>query len=1457
MRQRFQRLLLSVASCSALFWMSASPALADVPDADKKTDAAPDAHAGTAPGNFSKSIILPRDRTLERDLQTIVSAIATENWSSIAQVLNHLITVLAKATTDTGGTNLVELDGVVCSINVAISRVFNRLPLAGQSVVLRLVEPIARNELTTAMKRQDVAGLQQVARRYRFTESGQQARELYQAIQRDVGRYSPSAEQAPLGNRFPTFTEKGWTRSTETPELTQQALNSAYRYLRQSGVTPYPTANFTSGENVLLASLANERLALDPLTGEVKWSRPVAGYGASWYQSPGNLGDRNRARLFSIAVTRRVFGESVFARTAVDGTRCYFLEMITEQPEGSSSSKNGDGTPKDGDETMAESEFYNPFPANRLVCVDQRTGETLWTQPPASEKKVFFAGTPQAAEGIIWILGESRETKSLTLYQYDAVTGKQLESQEIAQAKLSISEDNRRQEIDCQVIVDQDLIICPTAAGALFAIDRLTGDMLWGHRLPRKDAIDFPPDFEMPSHRPGFNNWDGWQGMQLLMAGDLLVCASPEQRELLVLDKQTGQRVWSVFCEDGQTIASAEFLYGVVVIGKSSATAYSLKGGDRGWSTPIPQPAGRGTIAPTASGRLCYLFPILEEGYASIDLKSGLVTVDLASAYQAGGSEETLPVKMRPRNLSKIGSQPYLIAPDEIVQIPSHIEYLIQPESFTTANELKRLIQDGEINEAFERLQHALKGTGDRQNSRQSMVAQLAQELLHKKNREQQLELIKKIAELPLDVHERAFLRLKEGVAASLNKDYVAFAEAWLEASEEEMNTFLPTSDQTHRFRLDRWFQQQFNELPRSEVDHASDAVLEVLKRPRGANVPVTNRELARRFGPTRIKWSALTSTQTEPATLQELLETELQLKLIADSFSPADASHAAYRLFQINDRRGFTLDAARWMNVLGRFPSDFELPDGKTIGQVCSTRIPQLQKTIDSAPLLEPWPNVDPRMDARQRPSREVYLVPLTVPNFMESGFERLAVQLDYPARQAVRFSGSAWPRPWYCPLPQELRSVRLDEHLDRCWALEHLLIVQSGMNLFGVTPFDLQGKPRGQLLWPKAPNKVSTLGERGQFIHTTFNETRPDRPGFPSPATRQLDEFLHPLADVGPVRSGYLCYQQMGMLVAIDPANGEEMWRRYDLPARAHCYGDDRELAVISPETDKIHFYSAIDGRRLRTEPRTHHPDDVVAVHQLDLILVQGDRHRIPLDEEEMDASSIEDQKKSETQPEVTLSRLNLATGKTLWKRSWDGGSIPFEIDEFWMGILTPSKQIELFDLSNGKTVSNHPLISESPVERIYCSVLDTDLLLMFSSAIEHQRMLQSEQIRGGFRRPWVKGTLLCIDRETGGEKWSMQLDQTELPLDQTPELPVFVTAQRRGPTFDTEEEETDLPPKTELPPGTILRCYDRRNGKLLHEIFNADETLPSYTIVGQRSTKRIQIQTLQTRLEINYAP
>lgn len=1443
----------------------------------------------TLSGDFSKSIMLPRDRVMERDLEAILAAISTENWTSIAQVLYRLTAMLsAGGTVSQGG--LVELDGVVCSTDVAIARVFDRLPSAGRSVVLRLVEPIVQEQLATALKTQDTAALQQIARRYRFTPTGQKARLLYQQVRRDQGD-----DALPVTTAGPFTADSvgaGWRQSLTSPEQTQRVFADVARYLRQSGSTPYPKAHLVAGQTSLLASMAGARQAIHAQTGEVLWTRLVPGYGPNWYRDPGDVGDSNRGRLFSMVVGRRVFGDAVYARAASDASHYFFLESVMDET-----------VPATGEEEpeFDEKEFFTPFPANRLICVDQKTGETVWMQPQALEKSIFYAGTPLVTNGVVWILGESRATQSLTLYQYDAARGDLIESIDVAQAKLSISQDLRRQEIDCQVVWQGDQLFCPTAAGGLFAVDRWTGDVLWAHRFARNDVPEYQRDLELIGQDSGFDYWSGWQRTQIFSIDGLLVSVSPERDELLVVEQQHGRRLWSLTSTDGLHVACANAEQGVVMIGRTSAEAYDLKTGMSRWRAAIPRPAGEGV---TAGG--FYSFPILDQGIAQLDLQRGTVQVSRQSRRASEPLSGPLPDSIRFRNLVFVGPSAYEIHADGVQRFAGSIPEVLSGGLDPAVESVRQKLTSGEQTAGLAQSLRILESTAAGQNAaqRQALLHLLEEHLLSLPEESLRTQWGKAVESGLNSPAEKGAWRKQRALAAVRHQELAAFAEIWITTSDDELAVTLTDSDPNLQSRLDRWFQQTAVEARVHSAETLDEAMnLHLAHWRQQENRDSSTRfSMMRRLGET--PWGHRFRLQDLPevTTLPELLSLQLHLKIQSQVEDHSLAAGAAWRLFDLYRQRGELLDAARWLNTLAKFDPDLPLPDGRILRDVCSAEIGPLQSRIDQDPSLASWPQMVPERQVRARGSREVYLVPMEVPEFMESGFERLTVHLDYPARQAIRFSGSAHSRPWYGRLTQEFGSAPLDEHLDRCWGMEQLLVVQCGTSLYGLAPFDLSGKPRSRVLWPADGERIDTLGDRSQFLQSPRQQPDQERPGFPFAGGALLDEFLHPLASVGPVRSGYVCRQQLGMLVATDPVTGVELWRRYDLPPRAECYGNEERIAVVSPDEPWISVYSAIDGRRISVEPRQFDPDHVIGSSGVELFLVQGDEQASSAQLAVSETASEGDSEAISPPPvrggiefsELFLTRFNLVTGEVVWQRRWGGKGLPFNVDDRLMGVLiTPadkkhfdpvtgstirqrmeetSQEVELIDLKTGQTVSTQTIPPATVIDRIYCSVFDRDVLVIFSEAIADEEERRQEQIRGGFRRPWVKGPVFCFDRETGVRRWSINLPESEFPLDQPPELPVFVTAEVRSAKepFVWKDPDSDVIPSDEsksetvltsepevLPPGVFIRCYHRETGELLHEIQEPPETLPSFTVQGNRQQRTIQVQTVRTRLDLQFGP
>ncbi len=1422
----------------------------------------------TEPGTFSKSIVLPRDHATERDLKTIVGAISSENWPQIAQVLFRLTSTIADDRKRSEGFDLVELDGVVCSTDVAIERVFNRLPATGRAVVLRLVEPIARERLATAVRNQDTGSIRELTQRFRYTQTGQQARNLYRQILRDQGRYGlPQSSDSTQVSSSPADVQV----SIPVDEATHETLLLIQRKLRQGGLNPYLTSNLTAAGQTVLISLATARVALDLSTGRVLWTRPLETYGADRYRNPGNLVDPLRARLFSLSIARRAFGEAVVARTVIQQERAFFLEPV-EAARPAASGKGDD--PLDA---LDEEDFFSPFPANRLICVNHRTGETLWTQPQDPAHAIFFAGTPQIVDGAVFLLGEARASQMLALYQYDCATGELIDALPVARAAVTIQNDAHRQEIDCQVIVDGDQVFCPTAAGGLFAVDRLTGDVLWANRLARNDVVELPQLEEEAQHRSGFGYWRGWQQNQLIPADGLLVSVSPERDELLVLQADSGQTLWSRAGVDGAKVISASATSGLVVIGTSSATAFDLKTGTLRWTTPISRPAGTGVLRGND-----YIFPILAQGLARLNLTNGNVVRDAASHPAFLSGEMNLPTDLRVRNLAAIGD--HLIetdsdgarsirdstSPDVIASAIPVVQNFAQQKLSGGMPDFKKILplMATGAEESLHGISPFVRGVVARllEAPQSGSGSNLSPSLLIDEG---------------ASIKDRALARRFSARLAIKGNNLAKFVELWLTAPEAELRTVVTDESEQLRCRLDRWFQAEALVLRQSNLEML-DKVLEehiakqITKAESGEQMQFTEK-----LGLTPWGAKLLLASPGEWKSLRSLVRRQLQWKSLTQHAESKIAAGAAYRLFQLYRTRHAPLDAARWLNVLAAFPPETVLPDNLTVEQVCSDSVASHQMLLDTDPVFAPWPHTTPTTEARPRASQEIFLVPLAVANAAESGFERMNVELDYPLRQAIRFSGATWNRAWYGSLSAKQQRDVFDDYHDNAWGHEQLLIVQTGAALYGMSPVDLQGKLRAAPLWQRLESEPDRLHPHAHRRENVGFENSIQRPGFVTGQFQQIDELGNPLQQVGPVCASYLCYRDQGMLVALETATGEELWRRYDLPTHARIFGDEDHIVIISPDRPEVLICSAVDGRVLSQSERRFHPREIVAAHGLDVIVITGDEvtsgDRRSKSEETPEA--VPNKSPETLRPPVTIQRDDLVTGKTLWTRSWRAGTVPFEVDARWMGLFaagneTELNEIELIDQSTGETISTITIPLDHAVKNIYSCVFETDVLIMLSDKLPESDFAMQKRIRSGYRRPAVVGTLACLDRETGGLRWNLPLAPTELVLDQPAELPVFVTAAYYPPPFapaeaieDRKEEktpDTDEPSavpdepvaKNETDPiGVVIRCYDRRTGQLLHELHDPNESLPSYTVLGNRPESFIRIQTLRTRLQINY--
>lgn len=441
-------------------------------------------------------------------------------------------------------------------------------------------------------------------------------------------------------------------------------------------------------------------------------------------------------------------------------------------------------------------------------------------------------------------------------------------------------------------------------------------------------------------------------------------------------------------------------------------------------------------------------------------------------------------------------------------------------------------------------------------------------------------------------------------------------------------------------------------------------------------------------------------------------------------------------------------------------------------------------------------WPRVTPEVTQSSFGSSNVYYEPIPVQRSDESPYLNMNLEIEYPGHRGVSFTGARWRNSWPAYFPESSRSLRNENDLVRGWGVGKMIVLQVGSEVYGYRPLTGEGEPGAKLLWPPRTATIDTLGDRSnQQIAFQFQSV-PERQGFPKETPRRLNEYGHYTTQVGPVRARYFCLQQKGMLVTYATLSGAELWRRYDLPAEAICLGDEEQVVVLSGRRPTAQILSVADGRELRS---------VSFLFSVESILATSGVHALI----ERATPGISNGTSDRLEP-LSLSWLNLSTGQTVWAREWEPRAIPFEIDARWCGVYTPGGSIEILDIATGRSVIVHDLDLPQKISKIVCSVGQWDHLLIFSSTVEDEKILNATQPNSGYRRTTVQGPIVCINRQNGQLLWKSELENTVFPLDQPVDLPVFITAGSRFPESAMDDAA----------PGSRIQMFNRQTGDLIYQ-------------------------------------
>lgn len=250
----------------------------------------------------------------------------------------------------------------------------------------------------------------------------------------------------------------------------------------------------------------------------------------------------------------------------------------------------------------------------------------------------WYLGPPLPVGEQLFVLVE--EKGEIRLDVLDAATGRLEWSQPFAEVDEERAIDNRdshaRRFAGLSPALSEGVLICPTGAGAVVAVDLATRTLLWAHEYPQPRQAGMamlPNGIRVPRNGPiggGFGGDGGrervvghWLDSAPILAGGRVLLTPGESQELLCLDLRRGTTEWRLPRKDRLSVA------GVVdgrafVVGRRGVEALDMTSGRVVWQRPLAadhgSPSGRGILT---ADRL--FLPLDTPEVLEIDLADGRV----------------------------------------------------------------------------------------------------------------------------------------------------------------------------------------------------------------------------------------------------------------------------------------------------------------------------------------------------------------------------------------------------------------------------------------------------------------------------------------------------------------------------------------------------------------------------------------------------------------------------------------------------------------------------------------------------------------------------------------------------------------------------------------------------------------------------------------------------------------
>ena len=976
-------------------------------------------------------------------------------------------------------------------------------------------------------------------------------------------RNGASSGQLPLSNLR-------WELDTTVSPREEREVKRLSNELMSGGQMPPPSWMPLRVGPQLLMRTTEYLVGVDYRTGKRVWLHPWDKSGEDVEKDAESLPGVRDESSASELLRQRVWNDVPYGQVTSDGERAYLLEGLKQLNSAS----------------FGPMGFRGSRPAatngNTLVALDLASeGKLKWflgaqSGSDSALADAFFLGPPLPVDGCLYVMFEL--AGDICLSCLEPATGDEIWRQQLVSVESgTISRDWIRRVAGAMPSYHEGVLVCPTGAGALVAVNLGDRTLRWGVNYDRNNA--------MTQFVQGRGRVDTKQLMQrwftgTAIASDQAVLVTPvESGRLFGFNLLTGKPLFTQ-----KMRLEMRYLAGIrgdrfYVVGSNVMKAYELSSGSQIWRTESDVfEAGQQVSGQGVFGDGFYLLPTTSRQILRISLDDGTVMDRRSTNYELGNmvAANGEIITQGPTKLS--------VAFGEATLVPMVNRMLEEnPNDFDAlVRKSELLIQEGQIAQSLELLTKARQmQPGNDEVRMLSVSAMLGQMRQSDEINPIYAEEVSRLIDRPFErIEFNALLvkaALKDKRMDEASRLLLELSELILTESKRSDTADALLRDISRTCTLDAWMHgrvQEFIAKASSDEMDAFSARLSAYLEGKSQSVNGRVRRLLTHFD----DMDAIAPLREEIA--QRLMEDQelLSLETVALGNQKLDMEGLQELSF---DRLMMLADAYS----LGKMPGNLRL----VLGELDSRSDELSDESISRIDLMRA--GLDGKLDVKEWPTNVTY--EWKPRNTVRS--TRVKQRFDGIEVQAgEEFHGWALLSTDLSTLTFRAPDGSLKRVPVQGWKLSDgkkigrvsggVMVVQTIAGLFAVDLFNVLKDGRDAILW------------RREIGSASGNVAKLE--GFSAPFGEQIKRYLiesnnmieRPEFRVGTILGNRVIVLQGGELLAIDLFSGETIWSNNRAPKSGAVISNGEQVAVVSPYLREMALFDLVDGRLLEKKPFKH---------------------------------------------------------------------------------------------------------------------------------------------------------------------------------------------------------------------------------------------------------------------------